>query len=170
MLHCQNRFVSGPAMISSSLQVPANAAAPLLTDRRQDYRMTRRSILGATASLICAPAIVQATSLMPVRRLPLHILNPMGEFYRDCFYHSLDSDLKAGRSMSTVIDGKIVSVVKTRRMVAYARAQGWLSPETDCVSGLRLVSRRFAGERPAGPIQQDRYRGDVACVVSSRRA
>jgi hypothetical protein len=65
----------------------------------------------------------------------------MGEFYRRCFYHSLDSDLKAGRSMSTVIDGKIVSVVKTRRMVAYARAQGWLSPETDCVSGRRLVLR-----------------------------
>jgi hypothetical protein len=60
---------------------------------------------------------------MPVRRLPLHILNPMGEFYRDCFYHSLDSDLKAGRSMSTVIDEKIVSVVKTRRMVAYALGQ-----------------------------------------------
>jgi hypothetical protein len=141
MLHCQNRFVLGQAMISSSLQVPANTAAPLLTNRHQDYRMTRRSILGAIASLICAPAIVRATSLMPVRRLPLHILNPMGEFYRDCFYHSLDSDLKAGRSMSTVIDGKIVSVVETRRMVAYARAQGWLSPETDCVSGRRLVLR-----------------------------
>ena len=135
MLHCQNRFVSGRAMISSSLQVPAEAASSLLTNP-PDYRMTRRSILGATASLICAPAIVRATSLMPVRRLPLHILNPMGEFYRDCFYHSLDSDLKAGRSMGTVIDGKIVSVVKTRRMVAYARAQGWLSPETDCVPSI----------------------------------
>jgi hypothetical protein len=35
--------------------------------------ITRRSIFhGATASLICAPAIVRATSLMPVRgmRLP----------------------------------------------------------------------------------------------------
>jgi hypothetical protein len=133
MLDCQNRFVSGRVMISSSLHVPANASAPLLPNRRQDYRMTRRGIFGAIASLICAPAIVRATSLMPVRRLPLHILNPMGEFYRRCFYHLLDSDLKAGRSMSTVIDGKIVSVVKICRIVAYARAQGWLSPETDCV-------------------------------------
>ena len=72
-----------------------------------DGLITRRSIfIGAAASLICAPAILRATSLMPVRRLPLHTLNPMGEFYRRCFYHSLDSDLKAGRSMSTVIDGK----------------------------------------------------------------
>ncbi len=34
-----------------------------------DSLITRRSILiGAAASLICAPAIVRATSLMPVRR------------------------------------------------------------------------------------------------------
>ena len=33
-----------------------------------DYRMTRRNVfIGAAASLICAPAIVRATSLMPVR-------------------------------------------------------------------------------------------------------
>ena len=35
-----------------------------------DGLITRRSIfIGAAASLICAPAIVRATSLMPVRRL-----------------------------------------------------------------------------------------------------
>jgi hypothetical protein len=42
-----------------------------------DYRMTRRNIFtGAAASLICAPAIVRAASLMPVRGLPLQCLNP----------------------------------------------------------------------------------------------
>jgi hypothetical protein len=70
-----------------------------------DYRMTRRNILiGAAASLICAPAIVRAASLMPVRGLPLQFLNPefldpLGQFYRRNFYHSLDSDLRAGRAM-----------------------------------------------------------------------
>jgi hypothetical protein len=97
-----------------------------------DYRMTRRNILiGAAASLICAPAIVRAASLMPVRGLPLQVLkpeflNPLGQFYRRCFYHSLDSDLRAGRSMSTVTNGKIISVAEAHRMVARARAKGWL--------------------------------------------
>jgi len=99
-----------------------------------DYRMTRRSILiGAAASLICAPAIVRAASLMPVRGLPLQFLNPeflnrLGQFYRRCFYHSLDSDLRAGRAMSTVSNGTIISVAEAHRMVARARAQGWLPP------------------------------------------
>ena len=66
---------------------------------------------------------------MPVRSLPLQFLNPLGEFYRRCFYHNLDFDLRTGRSLSLVENGKIISVADARRMVAYARAQGWLSPE-----------------------------------------
>jgi len=99
-----------------------------------DYRMTRRSILiGAAASLICAPVIVRAASLMPVRGLPLQFLNPeflnpLGQFYRRNFYHSLDSDLRAGRAMTTLNNGKIISVTEAHRMVARARAQGWLPP------------------------------------------
>ena len=99
-----------------------------------DYRMTRRSILvGVAASLICAPTIVRAASLMPVRGLPLQFLNPeflnpLGQFYRRCFYHSLDSDLRAGRAMSVRNNEKIISVAEAHRMVARARAQGWLPP------------------------------------------
>src|ERR1700682_4987408 len=85
-----------------------------LTMTANDYRTTRRNILiGAAASLICAPAIVRAASLMPVRDLPLQVLNleflnPLGQFYRSCFYHSLDSDLRVGRAMTTVLNnGKI---------------------------------------------------------------
>jgi hypothetical protein len=90
---------------------------------------TRRSILiGAIAALMCAPAIVRATSLMPVRGLPLQFWSPLGEFYRNCFYHSLDHGLRTGRMIAS-INGKIVSVADARRMVAYARAQGWLTPE-----------------------------------------
>jgi hypothetical protein len=114
----------------AALEMPVEAASPLLTNRHQDCRITRRSILiGGAALLIYAPAIVRATSLMPVRGLPLQFLNPFGEFYRRCFYRSLEGDLRAGRSMSTVIDGKIASIVEARRMVAHAQAQGWLSPE-----------------------------------------
>ena len=98
-----------------------------------DYRMTRRKIfIGAAASLICAPAIVRVASLMPVRGFPLRFLtpeflNPLGQFYRRCFYHSLDSDLRAGRAISTTVsNGKIISVAEAHRMVARARAQGWL--------------------------------------------
>jgi len=95
-----------------------------------DYRMTRRSIfIGAAASLICAPAIVRAASLMPVRSLPLQFLSPLGEFCRRKFYHNLDFELRTGRSMSMVVEnGKIISVADARRMVALARAQGWLPP------------------------------------------
>ena len=102
-----------------------------------DYRMTRRSIfIGAAASLICAPAIVRAASLMPVRGLPLKFLNPerkipktVGEWYQQCFYNNLDNDLRAGRAMTYgPISGKTISVAEGHRIVAQARAEGWLPP------------------------------------------
>jgi hypothetical protein len=103
-----------------------------------DYRMTRRSILiGAAASLICTPAIVRAASLMPVRSLILPIkrssrLSPLGEFYRRNFYHYLDFELRTGLPMTLTVgrygEYGIVSVAEARRMVALARAQGWLAP------------------------------------------
>jgi hypothetical protein len=100
-----------------------------------DYRMTRRNILiGAAASLICAPAIIRAASLMPVRGLPLQFLtpkflDPLGQFYRSNFYHNLDSELRAGRVMTLgAVGGGIISVTEAHRMVARARAEGWLPP------------------------------------------
>src|SRR5664280_1142131 len=102
-----------------------------------DCRMTRRNIfIGAAASLIRAPAIVRAASLMPVRGLPLQFLNPerkipktVGEWYRLCFYNNLDNDLRAGRAMTYgPIDGKTISVAEGYRIVAQARAEGWLPP------------------------------------------
>ena len=94
--------------------------------------ITRRSILiGAAASLICAPAIVRATSLMPVRRLRGPIGPQYAGFCERLMYQSLESNLRAGR-MSTVLNGKIIPEAEARRMVAYARAQGWLPPEAPC--------------------------------------
>ena|SRR3974390_244113 len=113
-----------------------------IPNHHNDSLITRRSIfIGAAASLICAPAIVRAASLMPVRSLILPIesplrLDPLGEFYRRCFYHNLDFDLRTGRSMSTVENGQIISVADARRMVAHARAQGWLPTHSSVISGL----------------------------------
>jgi hypothetical protein len=97
-----------------------------------DGLITRRSIfIGAAASLICAPAIVRATSLMPVRRLRGPIGPQYAGFCERLMYQSLESNLRAGR-MSTVLNGKIIPEAEARRMVAYARAQGWLPPEAPC--------------------------------------
>ena len=108
-----------------------------------DSLITRRSIFfGAAAFLICAPAIVRATNLMPVRSLILPIkrssrLSPLGEFYCRNFYHYLDFELRTGRPMTlTVENGKIVSVADARQMVARARAQGWLPARNSINSGL----------------------------------
>ena len=100
--------------------------APVLN---HDSLITRRSIfIGAAASLICAPAIVRAASLMPVRSLKGPIGPQYAGFCERLFYHSLDCGLRAGR-ISTVLNGKIIIEEDARRMVAYARAQGWLAPE-----------------------------------------
>jgi hypothetical protein len=97
-----------------------------------DGLITRRSIfIGAAASLICAPAIVRATSLMPVRRLRGPIGPQYAGFCERLMYQSLESNLRAGR-MSTVLNGKIIPEADANRMVAYARAQGWLPPEAPC--------------------------------------
>jgi hypothetical protein len=94
-----------------------------------DPKMTRRIVFfGAAASLICAPAIIRAASLMPVRTLQLGALNPEAEFYRGCFYRSLESDVRAGRAMSVRNNDKIISITEAQRMVAHARAKGWLPP------------------------------------------
>jgi hypothetical protein len=88
--------------------------------------LTRRSIfIGAAASLICAPAIVRVASLMPVHRLGGPIGPQYAGFCERLMYQSLDSNLRAGQ-MSTVLNGKKISEADARRMVAYARIQGWL--------------------------------------------
>lgn len=87
-------------------------------------------------SLICAPAIVRAASLMPARGLPLQLITPkrrilktIGDWYQFCFYNNLDNDLKAGRAMTYgPIGGKSISVAEGHRIIARARALGWLEP------------------------------------------
>ena len=103
--------------------------APILNHHHHADLITRRRIfIGAAVSLICAPTVVRATSLMPVHGLILPIEPRYAGFCERLFYHSFDINLRAGR-MSTVLNGKIIPEAEARRMVAYARAQGWLAPE-----------------------------------------
>lgn len=88
--------------------------------------ITRRSLfLGAGALLLCAPAIVRATSLMPARSLILPTQRPWAGFIERLYYHGLASNLRNGR-MTVIRNGKLVSEAEARRLVAYARAQGWI--------------------------------------------
>ena len=89
--------------------------------------VTRRSIfIGAAASLICAPAIVRAASLMPVRGLRGSIEPRYAGFCQRVFFQCLDANLREG-VMRTWCNDKIVSETDAREIVAFARAQGWLS-------------------------------------------
>jgi hypothetical protein len=96
-----------------------------------DGLITRRSILIGAGSLLCAPAIVRAASLMPVRR-PLPPFGPQYAGFVDrLYFHTLDGSLRAGlRAGQTSIhfNGTIMPVAKARRLVAHAQDYGWLPP------------------------------------------
>jgi hypothetical protein len=62
---------------------------------------------------------------MPVRSFHLPTERRWAGFVERLMYHQLDSGLKRGR-VTTVLNGEVVSEANARRMVAYARAQGWL--------------------------------------------
>jgi hypothetical protein len=100
-----------------------------------DHRQTRRGILiAAAASLVCAPAIVQARSLMRVRGFRLRIRTSelripktQAEWYQRSFYNNLDADLSAGRAMTFgTVGGARITRAEGYRIVAQARARGWL--------------------------------------------
>jgi len=101
------------------------ASAP---NDQYDHQMTRRGIIiGAAASLVCAPAIVRATNLMPVRRLPFPFGPQYAGYCERMFFQWLDGDLRSGK-MNTHLNGKIVAETDARRIVSYAQAHGFLPP------------------------------------------
>jgi hypothetical protein len=104
----------------------------LVPHKQQSSLITRRSIfIGAAASLICAPAIVRVTSLMPVRRLPPPFGPQYAGFVERLYLHALDRSLRAGlRAGQTSIhfNGKIFPAADAQRTVARARDYGWLPP------------------------------------------
>lgn len=108
-----------------TLQIPANSV------------ITRRSILvGASLSLVCAPAIVQAASLMKVRGLLSPIEKPpypqwVG-FVERLRYDFLHRALKIGwdnKRHGPVVGG--MSESAARKAVAHAYAMGWIKDYAD---------------------------------------
>jgi hypothetical protein len=93
--------------------------------------ITRRSIfVGAAASLLCAPAIVQAANLMPVRRLPFPFGPQYAGFVERLYLHSLEShvrNLKADQT-TTYFNNRVMAVYDARRHVEFAQAHGFLPP------------------------------------------
>jgi hypothetical protein len=90
--------------------------------------INRRSVLvGASLCVICAPAIVRATSLMLVRELRSPTERLYAGFVQRLFLAALYNNLGTGR-MTVNANGKIISEVDARRMVARARVHGWLPP------------------------------------------
>jgi len=114
-----------PALISKEGYLTAPIAVP-------DHNLiTRRSIVvGALASLLCAPAIVRATSLMPVRRLPFPFGPQYAGFVERLYLHSLESHVRNLRAdqTSTYFNHRLMAVHDARRQVAFAQAPGFLPP------------------------------------------
>src|SRR5258707_15333173 len=103
-----------------------------------DLRLiTRRSIfLGAVASLLCAPAIVRATSLMPVRRLPFPFGPQTAGFVERLRFQFLEGALRSGwddKRHGPVVGG--ISEDQARRTVAYAQAHGRTFASTATIDG-----------------------------------
>jgi hypothetical protein len=93
-----------------------------------DSLITRRTIFfGAAASLMCASAIVRATNLMPMRRLPFPFGPQYAGYCERLFFQALEGDLRSGK-MNTHLNGKIVPEADARRVVSYAQAHGFLPP------------------------------------------
>jgi hypothetical protein len=102
----------------------------LIPDNDQSSLITRRSIfIGATASLIFAPAIVRVTNLMPVRRLPFPCRPQAAGFVERLRYQFLEGALRSGwddERHGPVVGN--ISQAQARRAVAYAKAHGFLPP------------------------------------------
>jgi hypothetical protein len=94
--------------------------------------ITRRSIfICAAASLLCAPAIVRAASLMPIRRLLFPFGPRYAGFVERLYLHALEGSLQAGLQAgrtSIELCSRTISVDDAQRRVAFARAHGFLPP------------------------------------------
>jgi hypothetical protein len=87
--------------------------------------ITRRSLfIGAAASLLCAPAIVRAANLMPVRRLPFPFGPQYAGYVERLFLHALEGSLQAatrkGRA-SVEVCGHTVDASRLRRRMDFCR-------------------------------------------------
>jgi hypothetical protein len=91
--------------------------------------LTRRSIIGVAASLLCAPAIVRVTNLMPVRGLPFPYGPQSAGFVERLRFHFLEGAVRSGWSderHGPVVGG--ISEAQARSAVSFGQALGCLPP------------------------------------------
>jgi len=93
---------------------------------------TRRSIIisAMAASILCAPAIVRAANLMPVRRSPFPYGPQHAGFLERLYFHALEAHLRSlrGDQKTTHFNNCVMSVNAAHQQVAYAQAHGFLPP------------------------------------------
>jgi hypothetical protein len=115
-----------PALIAKEGYVTAPIPIPDQT------LITRRGIfIGPVASLLCAPAIVRAANLMPVRRLPFSVWPQSAGLVERLYLHALEGSLQAGsRAGQTSIElcDRTIPIDSAQQRVAFARAHGFLPP------------------------------------------
>jgi hypothetical protein len=116
--------------VPGSLQKESLMTAPIPENDHISLLARRSILIGAAASLLCAPAIVQATNLMPVRRLPFPYGPQYAGYVERLYLHSLESqvrNLKSGQT-SIFFNNQVMAVDNARRHVAFAQAHGFLPP------------------------------------------
>jgi hypothetical protein len=143
--------------------------AALIPGPHHDHRMTRRSIfVGAAASLICAPAIVRAASLMPIRCVivatnPINPKKPINSGFAGALrLHWMKQALKRGwdeRHDGPTFGG--ISETEARNYVAFVRTQGSLPPRGSIISDL---TKAGSSRRPTLAPTRNRPSHDVSRV------
>jgi hypothetical protein len=90
--------------------------------------LTRRRIfIGGLASVICAPVIVRAESLMPIRALIVPMQPLYAGFVERLRFHWMELALKHGWTNEGALTFGGISENEARRQINYARMHGFLA-------------------------------------------
>jgi hypothetical protein len=87
----------------------------------------RRIFVGGVASMICAPAIVRAESLMPIRALIVPMQPVHAGFIERLHFHWMEQALKNGWTPERARTFGGISENAARHQVTYARMHGLLA-------------------------------------------
>jgi hypothetical protein len=87
----------------------------------------RRIFVGGVASVICAPAIVRAESLMSIRALSVSVQPVHAGFIERLRFHWMEQVLKNGWTAERAQTFGGISENAARHQVTYARMQGLLA-------------------------------------------
>jgi hypothetical protein len=94
--------------------------------------LTRRRIfVGGVASVVCAPAIVRAERIMPIRALIVPMQPVHAGFVERLRFQCMEQLLKSGWTSERARTFGGISENEARRQVTYARLHGLLASVTD---------------------------------------